>query len=392
MKKGGSPVQISPEQDLLLTAVLHPGKEWVSAFRKWEQLVSIDQIDTASFYLLPALSRKLSSHSLSSTHYAKMQGSYRHIWANNQRKMKGLQQLLQRCSERKIPTLLIKGASLLATHYREKGVRYMADQDLVVPEESLSALADLLLEEGYTAKEGVCLQKTLFNPRFRKVEHAVSFVNREGDELDVHWHVLDECCFPEVTRYFWSGSRPIVLGSSSTRCLNSADHLLLIGVHGFRWNPFPSFRWLLDGAALLQGSDDPIDWDRLIHFAEQWNLTKPMGGFLSMLDRYGVAVPPLSLSRIMAHRVTRHYAAEYRHRLAPRTHAWSRLLHRWYSHCRRHPSRSWLSRFIRFPSHFKDLYVLKSCLLLPWLLVKKLANPPPFLCAQKNKLPAFRRR
>ncbi len=78
----------------------------------------------------------------------------------------------------------------------------------------------------------------------------------------------------------WPAATAVEIAGVSTRVPAAADQLLHVVAHAMRWDPRPSYRWVLDAWLLLT---EPLNFDRLIEQARRRRLSVPLHAGLSYL-------------------------------------------------------------------------------------------------------------
>jgi len=144
-------------------------------------------------------------------------------------------------------------------------------------------------------------------PAWYVAQYAPRFVPSHGfrDELDrqldLHWHVLHASCQPDADDDFWAAAEPVELLGVRTRALCPADELLLVTLHGLRWNAIPTYRWVVDATLLCSGALGEIDYERLLEQARKRKVTVALGACLRYLREVAdVAIPERALRALRA--------------------------------------------------------------------------------------------
>lgn len=280
------------EQEILLTAALMSGERAADAWREWKARVPVRDVyvDAASFRLLPLVFKNLTQH-VDDEYLTLMKASYRQAWTRNQILLHRLDTVLAGLSAAGIPTLVLKGAALTEQHYRDRGVRPMGDLDVAVQPQRAREAIDWLRNAGWQIGATSSLE---FDLRFR---HGCPFRDeRARAEIDLHWHILTECCRQSVDEMLWAEAVPLRFGTASTTALSPADALLHVVVHGTRWNPLPPLRWIADGLTILRASGCDIDWQRLTAFAAASRLSlRVHWGLRYLRERFDAPIPDQAL-------------------------------------------------------------------------------------------------
>lgn len=283
-------------QQLLLRAALSDQPIAEAAWNAWHDRVDLDSIDAGSYRLLPLLYSNLVRHGIASPLLTRLKGIHRHAWFRNQMLFRDIADIVHIFNARGIRTLLLKGAALSLTTYRDAAVRPMCDGDLLVPlRDSRSALA-ILREHGWVPQP----EPDTWPPR-----HRPSWPFRRGTshEIDLHWHVIAGCLTERSDDDFWSAADPIEVHGASTCVLCPADQLFHVIVHGLVRNSVPPIRWVADAAVVLTQSTSTIDWNRLYRVAVDRRLAWTLRLALEYLNRdLGLPVPSSALEIFAAYR------------------------------------------------------------------------------------------
>jgi len=303
------------EQELLLRAALLQGKEAIDAWYEWKSSVDVDRLDPGSLRLLPLLYWNLRTHGVKDPLMNRFKGICRLTWYENQMLFYNMATLLRSFHNAGIQTMVLKGAALTLLHYRDYGLRAMSDFDVLVHTEQALAAINLLRKLGWTPKSR---SPEAFTETYISVTKAHHFEDAAGRTLDLHWHVLPECCYPNADDDFWHGAVLTKIHDVPTHALNPTDQLLHVCVHGARWNPVPPFRWVADAMMILNTSQSEIDWNRLITQVEKYGLILPLRDTLNYLrDMLDILVPLPILQSLQDIPVSRIERIEYEARTRP---------------------------------------------------------------------------
>lgn len=248
----------APEQTLLLQAALACRETAGQAFRAWADAGWIDRLDEGSFRLLPLVYRNLQSQGIQHPLLPTLRGIHRRTWCKNQLLWSELAPILRKLGESGIPTMVLKGPALARVHYRDAGARPTRDLDIAVPEARAEQAFNMLTDAGWTP---ISWMPPGFKSGFRGARHAIALRNSAGRELDLHWHILWQCCARGADEPFWARATTIDIGGSQTRVLDPTDQLLHACAHGMMWNLVPPVRWIADAVVITRSAE--IDWTRL---------------------------------------------------------------------------------------------------------------------------------
>jgi hypothetical protein len=333
-------------QTLLLRAALLDEAPARDALDAWRARVDLggpgrpDRLDRGSRRLLALLSERAAGSPIE----ARCREEYARAAAENAALMASAAGAIRRLADAGIETMLLKGLALVAAGIVSSGARPMADCDLLVRESDALAARDVLAAAGWRL-EGR-LDAAILN-----VRHGVTFRNAAGQQIDLHWHVLAECCEPGSDRAFWDASVPAAMGDVATRTLSATDMVLHACVHGVRWSIVPPVRWAADALSVMRAAGDRLDWTRLAAEGERRlvvpALVATLGYLRTSLD---APVPPAILARLEGAPVPAWVQAEYRLKLRPRSRARQAKYH-WYLHRRLSAAPTVAGAAWRFPAY-----------------------------------------
>jgi hypothetical protein len=266
-----------PGQELLLRAALLRGDDALRAWRQWKRGNDVNEIDTGSYRLLPLLYANLRDAACEDELTGLLKGVYRNAWYKNQLLFHHAAAVLSFLRRAGVETIVLKGIALTRLYYRDMGLRYMDDVDLLVrPGRAVEAMK-ALRAAGWRA--GSRSPEALLG-----YEHAAEFSDGAGRKLDLHWRAMWEGRPSVRDDDFWEASLPLDVGGAETRALCAADQLLHVCVHGANWNPVPPLRWVADALMIMRG-DAALDWARLVEQARKRQLTLAAGETLGYLRR-----------------------------------------------------------------------------------------------------------
>jgi hypothetical protein len=307
MNLHGQNLFVTHDQELLLKAALLRSPDALYAWQGWKDRTDLEgHFDRGSFRLLPLLYKNLLRHRVEHPFMNKLKGIYRMEWYKNQMLFFEMSQVLRYLHEKGIRTMILKGAALTVLHYKDYGVRPMADIDVLVPTSESVAALDLLGRAGWTPIAGFMNDDLHYR-------HAAQLTHKSGKELDLHWHLLQDSCHKDSDTDFWDGAVPVQMKDVSTKALNPADALLHVIVHGVKWNPEPPIRWIADAMSIINCPDSRIEWERLIHQAKKHRVSLRVKEALNYLrGGFQASVPAVVIDRLDNIRLSRAERFEFR--------------------------------------------------------------------------------
>ncbi|MBN1550969.1 nucleotidyltransferase family protein, partial [bacterium] len=259
----------TPEQRLLLHAVLLKGQDAISAWEQWAAKLNFDKLDYGSQRLIPLLYRNLLDHGIQHTLMARYKGVYRRFWLSNQFLFNHIKSVLSSLNEAGIKTLLFKGAGLVVGYHLNYALRPMDDIDFLVHKEAAQTAIDVIKDLDWFPLYG---SDKDFNP----MKKAVMYRNRNGQTLDLHWHSLNCDLTGKHDGGYWERSFSAQIDEVPVRVMGFTDQLIHTCVHGIWWNEIPPMRWIVDSIILLENSGAVIQWDFLMEHSKQLRVTLPM--------------------------------------------------------------------------------------------------------------------
>jgi hypothetical protein len=289
--RGRAGVWPTPAQELLLEATLRNDERALEAWRQIRPQLDVAGMDGPMQALLPLLRRNLLALGVEDRLLALFKGVHRYSWARNQMLLAPMLPRVQALERGGIATLLLKGAAFVADDHAHAGLRPMNDVDVLVPSALLGEAIEILVREGLAPVGEV--------PTWYVAEYAPDFVpshgfrDAEDRQLDLHWNVLHASRQPDADEDFWAAAVPVELLGVSTRALCAADELLLVVLHGLRWNAVPTYRWVVDAALIVSGRFGDVDYERLVRQARKRRVTVSLHAGLAYLQRVsGIRIPP----------------------------------------------------------------------------------------------------
>jgi hypothetical protein len=298
----------TPEQTDLLRAALLPGEEALAAWARWKAAVEFDDADGASHDLGPLVARNLGRLRCEDELLPRLKGVQRRTWYRNRILLHAATGAARQLQDAGIPTMLLKGAPLAHRYYGDVSLRPMADIDLLVPTSKAKRAAEILMAAGWAPQ---------VRPErvhdFVRLFHAIGLDNGAGGSVDLHWHVLEECCTADADRDFWDAATDLEIDGTTFQTLHPADLLLHVCVHGSRGYPAPALRWIPDALSVLEVEGESFDWDRLVVQAGRRNLTLATANALEYLaSRFHAPVPAHVLARLHRSRPSMVERLDYR--------------------------------------------------------------------------------
>jgi hypothetical protein len=362
------------EEELLLRASLLEGDEALEAWEEWASRVDIDVLDEGSRKLLPLLYRNLSTLGVESPMMATLKGIYRWTWYRNQMLFQTVSKLIQSFHASGIQTMIVNGAALASLHYNDYGLRHVDDADVLVPTDKALPAIELLASQGWlpTRWDLTKLQEPLLS-----TTHSEVFTDQAGQRLDLHWHLMAECCYENGDDDFWEASIGVDFNDVATSALNQTDELLLVCVHGAVWGPVRTHRWVADSMMILRTAESGIDWNRLIGQAHKRRLILQIRNALVYLrDLLDAPIPSEVVETLQSMGVSRIERIEYASATSPEG-LTGGLPMTWFRYLRSRQlggSAALRAEFLGFPRFLKHAWGLDYLWQVPFCAFSKALN------------------
>ena len=289
----------------LLRLVLSPDLD-LRALESWSRGVNVQALDEGTMRLLPSLYSRLKSTGIDHPLLPIVRSLYcRSLYRNRLLLHRGLA-VVKALSREGISCLLLKGAALGLGYYPHLGERPMGDIDILVPDKTAPESVHAVMKAGKA-----------MNLRDRAL-HAHTYLDRDGLEYDIHWHLLPELAYAGSSRTLWERAETIPLERENWLTLCPEDHVFHILAHGLRVSNVLPLRWIVDTATVLRAKPE-FDWGQLVEQTRLTATTVPVTRGLSFLVNEGFvgdagAQALRSLKELPTRRVDRYVFAGQMHR------------------------------------------------------------------------------
>lgn len=184
-----------------------------------------------------------------------------------------LQKVISLLNNAQIPAIVLKGASLLETVYKNIGLRPMVDVDLLVKKEDLSQIKSVLHYAGYIKPDN------LDQENLEKFGAEVRLYKNGGLFLDIHANLSQYERFQNVFQIdadeeVWSISRIIQSREGNLRILSTEHQILHLCLHQAMSHAFCGLFRFIDLRETILAYSQEINWQNLIAQAEKYKIKK----------------------------------------------------------------------------------------------------------------------
>ncbi|MDQ6612728.1 MAG: nucleotidyltransferase family protein, partial [Gemmatimonadota bacterium] len=285
----------APQQLLLLDAALLEGDAARAAFREWRNSVKLEEeFSWTVLRLLPLVHDTLAKAGEHDILMGRLKGMTRRAFYETQQLFHRVRPAIATLMENGIPVMLLKGAPMVVSYFRHHALRPMTDVDICIPPADVRRAIALLLKGGWKPA-------TEPSPDYLRFRHALQFFHPNGGELDLHWHVLYEGLARAEDPWGWQDAEPMNFAGLHVLQPSPTNLLLLLVVHGVRWNEETPVRWIPDAMMVLRRRFDAINWSQLVADARSLKVTQRLSlGLQWLVTRYNAPIPATVLAELRA--------------------------------------------------------------------------------------------
>ena len=211
-----------------------------------------------------------------------------------------LSKLLSAFNEAGLPVIVLKGAALLGSIYRDIALRPMSDLDVLVQPENLDRAEAIALCYGYLPIVERVVQEHDATDR----RHLPNLIHHErGIVLEIHQHIVDsDGPYHFNLNGFWSGARPVSILGVPTLVLATENQLLHLSINFLLDRHYSScfaLGQLCDISELISGEGDSLNWDLVERVADDVYIQQGIHYVLYACEQLlGSQVPASVLSRL----------------------------------------------------------------------------------------------
>jgi hypothetical protein len=306
MRRPGFTGDVWPDdiQELLLRAALLPSPAGPAAWAAVRPRIDIDHLPGELHRLMPLLSRSLSAGGVEETELPRLKGVYQFTWYRNSLLFNDSADVLSGLYRAGIPTMLLRGAAMVAAYYCDTGMRPMNDVDVLVRAGDVERAVRTAQATGWHRVAG--------SESLERRRGAVWLSRGQGRIVCLHSHPSPN--LPDGQEEgLWRRSQQVTFERVATRVPSSADHLVQACADGARANSGSSLRWITDVSRLIRSGD--VDWDVVVTEARRFHVPLLLSEALRYLDEaLDIPVPtgtaatlaasPLTPRERLAHRLS----------------------------------------------------------------------------------------
>jgi hypothetical protein len=328
-----------------------------------------DHPDLGSFRLLPQLYRNLSRQGVDDPLLLRFKGVARKEWYKNQRFFSSVVQPVEVLNQAGIQSMLLYDPAMALRCASDYRIGTTATLAILVPTRQAICAAECLGRNGWISESGM-LSALMANHLSLAYMHA--FNDTLQRRIQLHWHLLPECCQLEADQEFWAGAVTVKLHDTQVLILDPADHLLHICVQDTMISCCSTFVRAVDAMLLIQAAREELDWARLIRQATERGLVLPVISVLDYLQaNLADPIPDEALAKLRAMPVPKQQQVEFRLKNSQIL-IWRRLLRLWFNYLRGANGLNWPRKVVGFAGYLKHYWRLDHWWQLPLQAVSAL--------------------
>ena len=203
----------------------------------------------------------------------------------NMRILHTVSNILASCNAKNIPVILLKGAALATTVYKDPGLRPMGDVDILVRRQDIPEVHAILTKNGYRHPP---------DQDMMAANHVPPCISPGKPTIEIHFTILGEAQAnsPDVGELF-GRAVPVALFGVGTSALAPEDELLHLCEHAGAHHVFGNgIRSIIDISRLFEKYGDCFDWEAAWARAGEWGMRRSLALCLSLCEEYtGFTIP-----------------------------------------------------------------------------------------------------
>jgi hypothetical protein len=206
---------------------------------------------------------------------ARLRAAYIATGSRNALRQRDLVLVLNALAEAGTPSVLLKGAALVDTVYRNPALRPMVDVDLLVPRERVTAALAALARRGYRPNNAEVAPGALLA---YENELALFGPTPQSTPIELHWSLLDSPYYQDRIDmdWYWRTARPHEVAGIATHVLCPEAQLLHLAAHWTLHHPGDALLWQHDIAAVIVHEGSQLDWSTLVAQARVQDFVLPL--------------------------------------------------------------------------------------------------------------------
>ena len=251
--------------------ITHKAKEILNDCRDWDYIVESSTRHRISPLLYWNLSRIDKGKDVPAEVLAKLRILYYKNAARNLFLYGELSRVLKAFKDVGIDVIVLKGAFLAETVYKNIGLRSMSDIDILVRKEDLQQAKKKMSELKYTFINDNYPE--VFEEQFGcELEYfkKVDNINLKGVNFELHWELMpmQKCIKLEISR-IWRNAQTASIANIDVLAMRHEDLLLYLCVH-LKKHGFIGLRWFCDISEIVKCYN--LNWKYIVESAKRYKI------------------------------------------------------------------------------------------------------------------------
>jgi len=194
--------------------------------------------------------------------------------------LKLLSELENDLSVAKIPFLLLKGLAFELSFYPENLRRDSSDIDLFVNMNDLEVVRELLEDRGFSLERNYGERELAYEI---KTQHALCFVRESGEEVDVHWRLIqDQFSLSDRNLDMFQDSVGFQYQGISFKTPSREKQFLIMVIQAYK-SGWQDLKYLVDMEYGL--TSEKLDFDKVVELAKRAGLEEILNFNMAILSR-----------------------------------------------------------------------------------------------------------
>ena len=227
---------------------------------------------------------------------AKLRKIYYESVARNRFLYDELSKVLKAFKDAGIDVIVLKGAFLAETIYKNISLRPMGDIDLLIKKEDLHKVKKELSQLMYHAP----IYPTKWHEQWQNEwAEEIHFTNQDKNiMIDVHWDIQPPSTpFQIDINKFWENAQPVKIAGVETLMFAPEDLLQNLCLHLDKElnKGISLLRWYCDIAEVIRHYEEKINWKYLVQSSKNYGIEKPIYQGLYLVNKYLWAFVPIEV-------------------------------------------------------------------------------------------------
>lgn len=209
------------------------------------------------------------------------------VLSKNVKLMEALQSIACLFSDNNIDFLVLKGAALLPDVYKENGIRYFSDIDILIKDEDMDRASSLLMKNAYYLFD----EDEISDYRSQRV-----YSSSQETFIDIHTGLIGRKLHNKFLGIdpgeIWNNRRYVDHEDTHIPAMGITDTLLYLCLHLSMHHSFAGLRWFIDINEFINAHRSDMDWDDVLSKAQKYKVRRPLYHVLSITrDLFDVDIP-----------------------------------------------------------------------------------------------------